>query len=316
MKMPLKPLLTLGPLYFHWEPEKRRDFYYRMADEADVDVVYLGETVCSKREPFFEPYRQKVMERLKKGGKQVVISTLALVTTEGEVAAIRQYAKSGLRVEANDVAAVEILAGKPFVVGPFINVLNEGTRDFLVGQGASRIVFPVEAPGTSIKTIITQHYSKTNKNKTKNKTNSRKPIETEVLVFGRQPLSIAMRCYAARAHGLKKDACKFSCGKYPDGLTAETVDGQKLLTVNGTQTMTHGYVALLKELGEMQKTGVTHFRLSPHDMDMVQVAALYRAMLDGIMTPKAAETKLRKTLAPIPLINGFYYGKEGMAWIG
>ena len=49
--------LTLGPLLFHWPAHKRRDFYLRIADEAPIDTVYLGEVVCSKREPFFEPYR-------------------------------------------------------------------------------------------------------------------------------------------------------------------------------------------------------------------------------------------------------------------
>ena len=45
--------LTLGPLLYNWKPEVRRDFYFRIADEAPVDCVYLGEVVCAKREPFF-----------------------------------------------------------------------------------------------------------------------------------------------------------------------------------------------------------------------------------------------------------------------
>ena len=45
--------LTLGPILFNWKPERRRDFYFRIADEAPIDCVYLGEVVCSKREPFF-----------------------------------------------------------------------------------------------------------------------------------------------------------------------------------------------------------------------------------------------------------------------
>ncbi len=159
--------LTLGPLYFHWPPEKRRDFYFCIADEADIDVVYLGEAVCSKREPFFEPYRQKVMERLKKAGKQVVISSLALITTEREIAAVKKLAKAGTLIEANDVAALKVLAGKPFVVGPFINVLNEGARDYLAGQGAKRVVFAVETPGTSIGTMARL------KNKKKTKTTAK-----------------------------------------------------------------------------------------------------------------------------------------------
>jgi len=45
--------LTLGPILFNWKPERRRDFYFRIADEAPIDCVYIGEVVCSKREPFF-----------------------------------------------------------------------------------------------------------------------------------------------------------------------------------------------------------------------------------------------------------------------
>jgi collagenase-like PrtC family protease len=46
--------LTLGPLLFNWPAERWRDFYARIADEAPVDRVVLGEVVCSKRQPFHE----------------------------------------------------------------------------------------------------------------------------------------------------------------------------------------------------------------------------------------------------------------------
>ena len=44
--------LTLGPLLFNWSPERWRGFYARIADEAPVERVCLGEVVCSKRLPF------------------------------------------------------------------------------------------------------------------------------------------------------------------------------------------------------------------------------------------------------------------------
>ena len=46
--------LTLGPNLFNWAPESWRDFYFRIADEAPVSIVYLGETICSKRAPLFD----------------------------------------------------------------------------------------------------------------------------------------------------------------------------------------------------------------------------------------------------------------------
>ena len=41
--------LTLGPLQFNWSAEAFYDFYARIADEAPVDKVVIGELVCSKR---------------------------------------------------------------------------------------------------------------------------------------------------------------------------------------------------------------------------------------------------------------------------
>src|SRR5690606_2138301 len=64
--------LTLGPLHYNWPAEYRRDFYARIADEAPVDTVCLGEVVCTKRAPFTDPDLPAIAERLVAGGKEVV----------------------------------------------------------------------------------------------------------------------------------------------------------------------------------------------------------------------------------------------------
>ena len=76
--------LTLGPVYYLWDGPKWRDFYFRIADEAPVEHVTLGETVCSKRQHFTEPHLAEVVERLESAGKRVALSTLAMVTLERE----------------------------------------------------------------------------------------------------------------------------------------------------------------------------------------------------------------------------------------
>ena len=292
--------LTLGPLLFHWPARKRRDFYLRIADEAPVDTVYLGEVVCSKRESEFAAVRAEVIERLRASGKQVVLSTLALVTTPAEVEAIRELSGEELLVEVNDVAGMQLLAGRPFVVGPYINVFNEGARDFLIGRGAVRIVLPVEMPAKSIAVVA----------------GGDARSEYEVQVFGRQPLSVAMRCYHARAHERTKDHCQLVCGLDPDGLTARTIDGSDILTVNGTQTLTHGHAVLLAELEALRAAGVRHFRLSPQDLDMVRVATLYREVLEERSAPAEALAALRALTGDVPFVNGFLHGREGLAWSG
>ena len=290
--------LTLGPLLYHWPAHQRRDFYLRIADEAPVDTVYLGEVVCSKREPSFKPFFDSVVARLRAAGKEVVVSTLALVTSKREVATLCELSAGGLLLEANDVASLQILSGAPHVVGPHINVFNEGTRDFLVNRGAVRIVVPVEMPARSLRVIAT----------------TAEPTHVEVQVFGRQTLSVAMRCYHARSHNLTKDHCQLVCGLDADGLAASTIDGTEILTISGTQTLSRGCCVLLPELGTLREIGVSHFRLSPQKVDMVLVAGLYRDVLDGKRSAAEAMQALRSVTGDIPYVNGFLHGREGLAW--
>ena len=297
--MTSKAKLTLGPLFYHWPAERMRDFYFRIADEAPVDCVYLGEVVCSKREPFFEPHRLQVIERLKKAGKQVVLSSLALLTLPREMKELEEMAAQDIWVEANDVAGVQALKGKPFVVGPFINVLNEGAFDYMVAQGAKRIVLASELNRKSIATLAARALE----------------TEKEVQIFGRQPLAVSMRCYHARANGRDKDHCLYACGDDADGLEAQTIVGQSLLTINGTQTLTHGYVVLLDEAKEMQAAGITHFRLAPQDMDMIAVARLYRDFLDARISADSLSNELKGLKETLSPINGFYHGRAGLSFI-
>ena len=291
--------LTLGPLLFNWKPERRRDFYFRVADEAPVDCVYLGEVVCSKREPFFVDDLPMIAERLAAAGKQVVHSTLALVTTDREMDDIRARCGDKTMIEANDVATINLIAGAPFVSGPFINTFNEATIDFLVARGAVRIGLPVELSAAAIATLARHN-----------------PVETEALVFGRQPLSLSMRCYHARAYGLHKDSCQFVCELDPDGLAADQLDGKPLLVVNGTQTLSHGYAAAFDDLAVLQAAGVSHFRLSPQTTDMVKVASLFRAALDGRIAAAEAQAELAALVAPTPFVDGYMRGRAGMSFSG
>src|SRR3990167_1128394 len=40
--------LALGPVLYYWDRDTMLSFYDEMAD-APVDIIYLGETVCSRR---------------------------------------------------------------------------------------------------------------------------------------------------------------------------------------------------------------------------------------------------------------------------
>jgi collagenase-like PrtC family protease len=292
--VPASPKLTLGPVLFNWSPEAWRDFYFRIADEAPLDIVAVGEVVCPKRLPFFAPHLPAVVERLSAAGKEVVLSTLALVMTERETAAIRDLAQeSPFLVEANDNAALSLLAGRPHLVGPAINVYNAATLQALSRRGAVRAALPCELPAAALRQLAAGD------------------LPLEVQVFGRAPLAISARCYHARIENLHKDGCRFVCEKDPDGLSVETIEGVPFLAVNGVQTLSHACISLASHLDELKAMGIGHFRLSPQWIDMVAVARVFADALAGRISPAEADACLRPLCREMPLSDGFYRGLPG-----
>ena len=167
--------LSLGPLQFHW-PKADMQNLYRQVAASRVDIVYLGETVCSKRREFRHQDWIDAAERLAAAGKDVVLSTFALVEAQSELGYIRRLCENGeLLVEANDMSAVQMLAGKvPFVGGPTLNVVNQRALQKLVDLGLQRWVAPLEMTRTML-AEIRGHIST--------------PIEYELFAWGRLPLA-------------------------------------------------------------------------------------------------------------------------------
>jgi collagenase-like PrtC family protease len=294
--------LSLGPLLFNWDAEEKRDFYFRIADEAPLDTVYVGEVVCSKRASFFDPYIPAVAERLQRGGKRVVHSTLALIMSEREMDAVRDLAGiPDMLIEANDIASAALLAGRPHVVGPFVNVYNEGTLEYLAGRGGSLVSLPWELSSRHLAALAGSAAAA--------------GAELEVQVFGRVPLAISARCYHARAHGLHKDGCQYVCAEDRDGMNVETLDGEPFLSVNGTQTLSHTLLNLIGELGELRKMGINAFRLWPQDVDMVAISEVFRDVLGGRQSADEGRRRLAELADFAPFSNGFYHGAEGAAML-
>ena len=294
---PTKSELTLGPVLFNWTPEAWRDFYFRIADEAPVTAVFLGEAICSKRAPLFEPHLAEVSERLAKAGKTVVYSTLSEVMSKLDRDLVQSVCAAEGLVEANDGSSLHYLRGRPHHVGPFINAYNERSLAVLARNGATNVCLPPEMPATAIAMLAPEA--------------AKLGVMTEVQVFGRVGLALSARCYHARAHGRSKDSCRFVCDEDPDGMTLRTLENTPFLTVNGIQTMSHDYLNLIGELAELEELGVRRLRLSPHSCDMVEVAETFHAVLAGrLEAPQGAE-RLKALKLGAPFSNGFYHGAAG-----
>lgn len=288
--------LTVGPLLFLWDSTAWRDFYFRLADEADVDTVVLGEVVCSKRQHFHLPHLGEVIERLTSAGKQVRLASLALVTLERELKAVRQLgAQDDFEIEVNELAAHAAMAGRPHAVGPLVNVYNGATARVLAARGATSICLPPELPLASVQAILRDAPG----------------IDFEVFAFGRIPLAISARCAHARVKGFTKDNCHFVCGEDPDGLAVDTLDGQAFLALNGVQTMSSTCQALIGDLPALRQTGISSFRLSPQRCDMVEVAGLFRAVATGAVDPAEGLALLGSIYGGTSFSNGFLHGAPG-----
>lgn len=290
--------LTLGPIAYHWSAEKRRDFYARIADEAPVDEVYLGEVICSKRAPFHEADIPATIARLERAGKTVILSSLAEVMLARERKATADLAgMDSPEIELNNAAGLFARGTRPHRIGPFLNAYNEATIAWMARQGATHVTLPAELPRAAIAAAAGAARDL--------------GLGVEVQVFGRAPLAVSARCYHARAHGRTKDNCQFVCEQDPDGMPLATRDGRPILRVNGIQTQSESYVDLLPEAGEVSALGVTHLRLMPQAVDMVAVAREFRDVLDGARAVEAAEGRLRAVCGDTGLSNGFYYGTAG-----
>jgi len=298
----MTPYLTLGPILFHWPAEKKLDFYARIADEAPVDTVYLGEVVCSKRTPFFEQHYEAVAERLMRGGKTVVFSSLADVMIKRERSMMAGFCETvDFEVEINDASGLWHVSGQPHRIGQLMNVYNEETLRFLASKGATHVTLPVEMPGESVEIMA--------------ETAQGLDMGCEVMVFGRMPLALSARCYHARAHQRHKDNCQFVCEEDPDGMPLNTLKNEEFLAVNGIQTLSHNYLNLAGELAEMTDMGVTHLRLSPHSCDMVVVAQIFRDLADKKSSVDEAQARLAAMGLGAPFSNGFWHHKAGVAQV-
>ena len=288
--------LALGPLQFHWPKAQMQSLYRKIAD-SPVDIVYLGETVCSKRREFRHKDWIETAELLSEAGKSVVLSTFALVEAQSELGYIRRLCENGeIWVEANDMSAVQMLAGKiPFVGGPTLNVVNQRTLQKLVDLGLQRWVVPVELSRTMLVEIRRE---------------MAEPIEYELLAWGRLSLAYSARCYTARAHRISKDDCANCCIDYPDGLLLQTREDEDFLVINGIQTMSARTSCVLAEL-ENSPGIVDILRISPQAGDMDSIIHQIDALRHGETTADAVARDLA-VHAPGGLCDGYWHGEAGM----
>ena len=276
--------LSLGPLLYYWPRDAVFAFYDGIASSA-ADVVYLGEVVCSRRHELRLEDWIAIGRTLKAAGKEVVLSTQALIESEGELKILRRIVGNGeFRVEANDWSAVKLLAGsESWIAGPHANVYNPQTLALMHELGARRWVMPFEATREMTAGLVAARPQ---------------GMEAELFAHGRVPLAMSARCFTARRFNLQREACEYRCIDFPDGMELHTREDEPFLAVNGVQTQSAAPYSLIADVGGF--SGLEIVRVSPQSSGTVDALSRWRRALEGERLP-----------SPAGSVNGFWHGQAG-----
>ncbi|ORM65003.1 U32 family peptidase [Pantoea rodasii] len=259
---------AIGPVLWYWSTDTLESFYQHAADSS-ADIIYLGEAVCSKRRATSFHQWMEMGRHLAQHGKQVVVSTLALLQSPSEVKELRRYVENGeFLLEANDIGTVNMAAERklPFVAGPTLNVYNAQTLQLLLKEGMTRWCIPVEMSRDWLIQLLQQCDA----------AGVRDRFEVEVLGYGYLPLALSARCFTARSENRAKDDCQTCCIHYPTGRRVLSQEGQQVFVLNGIQTMSGYCYNLGNDLAGMHNW-IDIVRLSPQDETTLTEVDRFRA---------------------------------------
>lgn len=285
--------LSLGPILFYWPKAKVEQFYQDMSQQP-LDIIYLGETVCSKRRELSLDAWLGLARELKQSSKaEIVVSGLTLIEANSELSALKRLCDNGeFSVEANDMAAVQFLSerGLPFVGGPALNIYSGHTLAEFIDSGMRRWSPPVECSASIISSALAQL----------DQLGVARP-EVEVFAYGHLPLAYSARCFTARAENRPKDDCQLCCINYSEGIPMLSQEGQAVFTINGIQTMSAEVNNLLADYQSLHANGIDIARLSPRFEGMGDIISAWDQVRNGQQPPLAVQG-----------CNGYWHGRPGM----
>ena len=99
--------LSIGPIQYFWPRERVEKFYEGLAKHSPL-VIYLGETVCSKRRELDRDAWIALARMLADHGHEVIVSTLSLIEAGSELGAVITAAAAAAPAAPIPAAALTI----------------------------------------------------------------------------------------------------------------------------------------------------------------------------------------------------------------
>ena len=312
--------ITLGPIPFLWDKEKIITFYKEIAN-TPVTTVYIGEVVCSKRTILGRDSLERIGRMLQDKGKEVVLSTLSLITNREELEYVRSLVDLPFSIEINNIGVLNLISNngdinrsgtfdpdrsgrmpdkldKRLIAGPHLAVYNAPTAKFFSDLSIKRLVFMPELHKDAIESISSNIPS----------------IEKEIIGFGNLPVAFSWRCYTVRALEMAKTNCAIVCKKHPEGMQLETMDGMPVFNINGTQLLSAQKACMIGQLDILEALGIEYLRIIPQERNTVDIINTFRKVIEGVITSQDAVEVLRG-YAPEGLSNGWFHGQAGWEFI-
>ena len=290
--------ISVASVPYFWSKESYLSFYQALA-ETETDIVYLGETVCSKRRSMRLQDWLEIADFLTQKGKQVVLSTMTLIEAESELGGLKKIVnQQDYLVEANDISAIQLAKsqGHSFVAGSAINIYNNKSLTLFNQSGMSRWSVPVELGRKDLEPMI-------EKAKTLG-------VQVEYQVFGRMPLAYSARCFTARHHQLPKDHCQLKCLDYEQGIPVWTQEGDSFAQINGIQTQSAKVNNLLNYWQQLQNAGINILRIMPLSaVDTIEAVNQLSALIKSKDGALFDESKFKSRYQ---FCNGYWLQMEGM----
>ncbi len=289
---------SLAAVPYFWTKQSYQDFYQQVA-ETDIDTIYLGETVCSKRRSMNLQDWIDIGIFLQSKGKQVVLSTMTLLEAESELNYLKKIVQqSDFLIEANDMSAIQIAnqASSQFVAGNAINIYNNQSLGLFNRLGMIRWNIPVELGQEDLRPVIPQAKAL--------------GVELEYQVYGRMPLAYSARCFTARHHDLPKDRCQFKCKDDVEGIPVKTREGDSFAQINGIQTQSGKVSNLLNHWQKLHAAGIDYARIVPVAPD--STLHVIRSLTQAIASQKPQVDFTDDTRE---FCNGYWFQMAGLEMI-